>query len=139
MFGAAVALLCILPAYVFGPGNEAASRGSQAALAILAVLAGAALLRAPPSLPRTVLRVVAVLALLGSLTEASLLVTKEPWAASTNCTVPEAARQSVFRDTTDWSHYFSPWPDRALQGWLQPPHPRPIPERSPNCWPEGSV
>ena len=138
LFGAAVALLCLLPAYVFGPGNEATSRGSQAALAILAVLAGAALLRSPPSLARTALRVVAALALLGSLTEASLL-TKGPWPASTRCTVPEAARQSVFRDTTDWSHYLAPWPDAALQGWLQPPHPRPIPERSPNCWPEGSV
>jgi hypothetical protein len=138
IFGASVALLCLLPAYVFGPGNEATSRGSQAALAILAVLAGAALLRSPPSLPRTVLRVVAALALLGSLTEASLL-TKGPWPASTNCTVPEAARQSVFRDTTDWSHYLAPWPDGTLQGWLQPPHPRPIPERSPNCWPAGSV
>jgi hypothetical protein len=138
-FGAAVALLCLLPAYVFGPGNEAASRGSQAALAVLAVVAGIAMLQPRPSLARTALRVVAALALLGSVMEASLLVTKDPWNASTNCTVPEAARQSVFRESTDWSHYFAPWPEPTLQMWLQPPHPRPIPERSPNCWPDGSV
>ena len=71
--------------------------------------------------------------------EASLLVAHEPWEASERCTVPEAARQSVFRDVTDWSHYLAPWPDPLLEWWLAPPHPRPLPLRSPPCWPDGSV
>lgn len=136
---AAGALLCLLPLYIFGAGNEAASRGSQAALAVLAVAGIAALWRAQPGRWRAVLRAVAVLAALGSLMEASLLVAKQPWEASERCTVPEAARQSVFRDVTDWSHYLTPWPDPLLEGWMATPHPRPIPLLSQPCWPDGSV
>ncbi|WP_301590293.1 hypothetical protein [Sabulicella glaciei] len=135
----ATALLCIVPLYVFGPGNEAASRGSQAALAILAVAGGAALLQAPPGGWRNFLRGVAAIAFAGSLMEASLLIEHEPWEASERCTVLEAARQSVFRDTTDWSHYIAPWPDPTLERWMQVPHPRPLPERSIPCWPGGTV
>lgn len=134
---AAVSLLVVLPLYVFGPGNEMASRGSLAALAVLAVAVGAALLRGPPGWPRRVLAACCALALGGAVLEASLL-TRRPWRASTACTVPEAARQSVFRGSTDWSHYFAPWPEPALQAWLRPPVVQavPAPGHSLPCWPE---
>lgn len=135
---AAAVLLCLIPLYVFGAGNDFASRASAPALAVLAV-AGLAALWHARGWWRRVLAGVAVLALAGSLLEASLLVTKGPWEASERCTVPEAARQSVFRDVTDWSHYLAPWPDPLLEGWLATPHPRPLPLRSPPCWPDGSV
>lgn len=134
----AVVLLCLIPLYVFGAGNDFVSRASQPALAVLAVAGLAALWHARGA-SRVVLRLVAVLALLGSLFEASLLVAHEPWEASERCTVPEAARQSVFRDVTDWSHYLAPWPDPLLEPWMAVPHPRPLPTRSLPCWPDGSV
>lgn len=131
---AAALILVVLPLVVFGAGNEAASRGSAASLAVLAVAGGAALWRLS-GWRRAALAGVAALAVAGSAMEASLLVAHEPWRASTRCTVPEAARQSVFREVTDWSHYLAPWPAPTLAPWLQVPHPRPIPERSPPCWP----
>jgi hypothetical protein len=145
LFGAAVAILCLLPGYVFGPGNEMTSRGGLAPLAVLAVAAGAALLapavpgRGAPRLARAALRGVAVLALAGSVMEGSLLVAKPAWPASEACSVPEAARQSVFQDSTDWSHYLAPWPEPSLEPWMEDPEERvlPPPSRSPNCWPEG--
>ena len=144
MLGAAVAVLCLLPAYVFGPGNEMTARGGMAPLAVLAVVAGAALL-APAGasrrrrLARGALLACAVLGAAGSATEGSLLVTHRPWPASTHCSLPEAARQSVFQDSTDWAHYVAPWPEPALQAWMRQPVPRevPAPGVSPPCWPNG--
>jgi hypothetical protein len=141
-----LALLCLLPGYVFGPGNEMVSRGGMGPLAVLAVAAGAALLvpwRAPLSgasaVARLGLRMVAALALAGAMMEASLLVTKRPWPASDVCSVPEAARQSVFRDSTDWSHYLASWPDAGLRWWMAEPRFRPVlaAGASPPCWPHG--
>ncbi len=139
----AVALLCLLPLYVFGPGNEMASRGGMAALAVLAVAAGAALLAGIPRdgrrLAALALRGVAALALAGAVMEASLLVTRPAWPASRACSVPEAAHQSVFDDSTDWSHYLTPWPDPMLRRWLEQPELRalPPPDQAPRCWPAG--
>ncbi|MBY0338901.1 MAG: hypothetical protein K2X11_19960, partial [Acetobacteraceae bacterium] len=81
------------------------------------------------------------LAVLGSAMEASLLVTHRPWPASMVCSVPEAARQSVFRDITDWSHYFAGWPDPRLVSWLREPWflSLPPPGEGPRCWPAGGV
>ncbi|MBV1798419.1 hypothetical protein [Siccirubricoccus sp. G192] len=145
LFGAAVAMLCLLPAYVFGPGNEMTSRGGLAPLTVLAVVVATALLvpalgRAQ-RLGRAGLLACAVLALVGSAMEGSLLVTKSPWPASRECSVPEAARQSVFRGTTDWSHYLAPWPEPLLKGWMRRPVLRPVPPPGgePNCWPNGGV
>jgi hypothetical protein len=145
LLGAAVALLCLLPAYVFGAGNETASRGAQGALAVLAVVAGAALLVPARSRmqrwARAGLVACAALAAAGSATEGSLLVTHRPWPASEACNVPEAARQSVFRDVTDWSHYFARWPDGRLASWLREPWllALPRPGEGPRCWPGGGV
>ena len=147
LFGASVAMLCLLPAYVFGPGNEMTSRGGLAPLAVLAVAVAAALLARPAVLSRsqrfarTGLLACAALAAVGSATEFSLLLVKPRWAASERCSVPEAARQSVFRDTTDWSHYLAPWPDESLDDWIEEAEPRPVPpaNRSPPCWPRGGV
>ena len=145
LFGASVAMLCLLPAYVFGPGNEMTSRGGLAPLAVLAVAAAAALL-APAlgraqRLARAGLLACAALAAAGSATEFSLLLVKSPWPASELCSVPEAARQSVFRNTTDWSHYLTPWPDEALGAWMDKAERRPVPpaDRSSPCWPRGGV
>lgn len=143
LFRAAVAALCLLPLYVFGPGNEMASRGAMAPLAVLAVTAGAALLvpwaeaRSRPAW--VALRVAAVLAVVGAATEASLLLTRPAWTASAACSVPEAAHQSVFDESTDWSHYLAPWPDAALRPWLERPALQPLPpaDRAPRCWPRG--
>ena len=55
-------------------------------------------------LARTGLLVSAALAAAGAATEFSLLLVKPRWAASERCSVPEAARQSVFRGATDWSY-----------------------------------
>ena len=147
LFGASVAMLCLLPAYVFGPGNEMTSRGGLAPLAVLAVAVATALLAAPARLSRaqrlarTGLLACAALAAVGSATEFSLLLVKPRWAASEHCSVPEAARQSVFRDTTDWSHYLAPWPDESLDVWMDEAERRPVPpaDRSLPCWPRGGV
>ncbi len=147
LFGASVAMLCLLPAYVFGPGNEMTSRGGLAPLAVLAVAVAAALLARPTApgraqrLARTGLLVCAALAAAGAATEFSLLLVKPRWAASERCSVPEAARQSVFRGTTDWSHYLAPWPDETLDDWIEEADRRPVPpaNRSPPCWPRGGV
>jgi hypothetical protein len=147
LFGASVAMLCLLPAYVFGPGNEMTSRGGLAPLAVLAVTVAAALLARPAALgpaqrlARAGLLVCAALAAAGSATEFSLLLVKPRWAASERCSVPEAARQSVFRDSTDWSHYLAPWPDESLDDWLDEAERRrvPPPNRSLPCWPRGGV
>ena len=142
-FRAAVALLGVLPAYVFGPGNEMASRGGMAPLAVLAVAAGAALLvpamRARSRPAWLALRGVAALAVAGAVMEASLLVARPAWPASPDCAVPQAAHQSVFDDSTDWSHYVAPWPESALVPWMAPPVLRALPpeERAPRCWPRG--
>jgi hypothetical protein len=145
LFGAAVAMLCLLPAYIFGPGNEMTSRGGLAPLAVLAVVVASALL-APVRdragrLARAGLLGCAALALAGSVMEGSLLVAKPAWPASEQCSVPEAARQSVFRDITDWSHYLAPLPDEALEDWMEEADPRPVPPpaRSPRCWPRGGA
>jgi hypothetical protein len=121
-----------------------ASRGGLAALAVLAVAAAAALLRRPLNaaqrLARVALLACAALGLGGAAMEASLL-TRPAWPASTACSVPEAARQSVFRGSTDWAHYFAPWPDPALQRLLRPPFLSevPAPGLSPPCWPGRGV
>jgi hypothetical protein len=145
LFGASVAMLCLLPAYVFGPGNEMTSRGGLAPVAVLAVAVAAALLAPAPGraqrLARAGLLACAALAAVGSAAEFSLLLVKPRWAASERCSVPEAARQSVFRDTTDWSHYLAPWPDGTLDGWMEEAEQRPVPpaSRSLPCWPRGGV
>ena len=138
-------MLCLLPAYVFGPGNEMTSRGGLATLAVLATAVSAALLA--PALSRAQraaragLLACAALAAAGSATEFSLLLVKSPWPASELCSVPEAARQSVFRNTTDWSHYLTPWPDEALGAWMDKAERRPVPpaDRSLPCWSRGGV
>jgi len=144
LLAVAVAMLALLPGYVFGDGNEMAARGSQAALAVLAVLAvaaGAAL--ALPGTRRAVrLGLLAALAVgaLGSITEASLLLTKRAWPPS-ECSVPEAARQSVYAGITDWSHYLAPWPDWRLSPWMRDTEARLVPkvEAGEPCWPRGGV
>jgi hypothetical protein len=145
LFGASVAMLCLLPAYVFGPGNEMTSRGGLAPLAVLAVAVAAALLAPALSriqrIARAGLLACAALAAAGSAAEFSLLIVKPAWPASERCSVPEAARQSVFRNSTDWSHYLAPWPDEALDDWIEEADRRPVPpaNRSPPCWPRGGV
>lgn len=144
-FRAALVLLCLLSAPVFGPGNEMASRGGMAPLAVLAVMAGVALAVPAAGAGRqaamAVLLLVATLAAAGAATEASLLLVHAPWPASRACPVPEAARQSVFHGSTDWSHYLAPWSDPALRPWLASPRPRalPLPAEAPRCWPRGSA
>jgi hypothetical protein len=138
-------MLCLLPAYVFGPGNEMTSRGGLAPLAVLAVAVAAALLAPAPAraqrLARAGLLACAALAAAGSAAEFSLLIVKPAWPASERCSVPEAARQSVFRSVTDWAHYLAPWPDAALDDWIEDADRRPVPpaNRSPPCWPRGGV
>ena len=142
VFTAAVVLLCLLPAYVFGPGNEMTARGGMAPLAVLAVAAAAALL-APHAgraqrAARWALMGIAAVAIGGAATEASLLL-KRPWPASAACPLPEAAHHSVFAPTTDWAHYLAPWPEEMLSGWLKTPTIRPAEREagSAPCWPEG--
>lgn len=138
----ATALLCLLPAYVFGPGNEMTARGGMAPLAVLAVAVGAALLAPAPDRPRRLARRLlmgfAVIALGGAVMEGSLLA-KRPWPASAACPLPEAAHRSVFAPTTDWSHYLAPWPEPLLDGWLREPPVRPAEREAgaPPCWPAG--
>jgi hypothetical protein len=141
-FKVAVVLLCLLPGYVFGPGNEMTARGGMAPLAVLAVVAAAALL-APVAgraqrLARAGLLACSILALPGAAMEASLLA-KRPWQASAECDLLEAARQSVFASSTEWAHYLAPWPDAMLSGWMREPPPRPMDRTSTAapCWPHG--
>lgn len=131
----ALILLALLPLYIFGPGNEMTMRGGIAALALLAVAAGLALLHALPGWRRTSLAALLLVAAAGQGMEASIL-SLPPWSASRGCTLPEAAAQSVFTDT-DWSHYVVPWPDAALQALLATPAERLVdPETVSRCWPE---
>lgn len=140
LLATAVVMLCLLPGYVFGPGNEMTMRGGIAPLVVLAVAAAAALL-APAverahRVGRAGLVVCAILAAIGSAMEGSLVVTHPPWPASHGCSLPEAARQSVFEPSTDWSHYVVRWPVTALQVWLAPPRPRRVePNVLARCWP----
>jgi hypothetical protein len=141
----AVALLCLLPLYVFGPGDEMTSHGGMAPLAVLAVAAGAALLvpwpQARSRAAWLALRLIASLALLAAVLEASLLVTRPAWPASRDCAVPEAAHQSVFDASTNWSHYLAPWPEPTLRPWMKAPFLRPLPppDQAPRCWPRGQA
>jgi hypothetical protein len=141
---AAIAILSLLPSYVFGPGNEMTMRGGMAPIVVLAVSAAAGLV-APAAGPmarigRTGLVSCAILAAIGSLMEASLVATHPSWRASRSCSLPEATRQSVFTGSTNWSHYIAKWPDPLLQAWLAPPEPRPVETNAlARCWPDGGV
>ena len=143
MLGVSVAVLCLLPGYVFGPGNEMTARGGMVPLAVLAVVAGAALLAPVPDRGRRAARgallACVALAAAGSAMEGSLLVTHRAWPASTHCSFPEAARQSVFAASTEWAHYVARWPEPALEAWMRQPVPRvvPAPGVSPPCWSHG--
>ncbi len=148
LFRVSVVMLCLLPGYVFGPGNEMTMRGGIAPIAVLAVAVGAALLaprgqdRRPQRLARAGLILCLAVAAAGSVVEGSLLVTHRPWAASRDCSLPRAARQSVFEDTTDWSHYVVRWPppEAWLPRLLADPVLRPEdPEARGSCWPDGRV
>lgn len=136
LFLAALALLAVLPAYVFGPGNEMTMRTGIAPLAVLAVAAAAALL-APgaPRAARLLLVATLLLGALGQAMEASLLVAHPPWRASRDCALPEAAAQSAFAGTTDWSHYVVPWPEPSLAPLLRSPEGRALhPAALARCW-----
>ncbi|WP_338661546.1 hypothetical protein VQH23_15010 [Pararoseomonas sp. SCSIO 73927] len=159
-FGVSVALLCLLPLYVFGPGNEMTARGGMAPLAVLAVAAGAALLTpaanaalfapaanaalfAPAAeragrIARRALLACGALALAGTAMEASLLL-KPAWRASETCDLLEAARQSVFARTTEWAHYLAPLPEPLVSPWVREPPRRPADRTSaaPPCWTGG--
>jgi hypothetical protein len=141
---AAIIILSLLPGYVFGPGNEMTMRGGMAPMVVLTVSAAAGLV-APAvgqmaRIGRAGLVGCAILAAIGSLMEASLIATHPPWHASRSCSLPEAARQSVFTGSTDWSHYIAKWPDPLLQSWLAPPEPRFVEMNAlARCWPEGGI
>jgi len=131
----ALLLLCVLPLYSFGPGNEMTMRGGIAPLALLAVAAGMALRAGAPGWGRRALAVALLLGAAGQAMEASILF-KPPWRPTPGCTLPEAAAQSVFTDT-DWSHYVVPWPEPTLLQLLAPPEPRVVdPENVSRCWPD---
>ncbi|MGG5889173.1 hypothetical protein ACLF3G_18720 [Falsiroseomonas sp. HC035] len=135
LLAAGLVLLALLPLYVFGPGNEMTMRTGIAALAVLAVAAGLALAQAAPGWRRGVLAAVLVLGAAGQAMEASVL-THRPWRASRDCTLPEAAAQSVF-NATDWSHYVMLWPEEGLRGVLAPLRLVPArPEAVARCWPD---
>ncbi|WP_376096806.1 hypothetical protein ACE7GA_05545 [Roseomonas sp. CCTCC AB2023176] len=139
----AAAMLLVLPAYVFGPGNEMTSRGGMAPLAVLAVVSAAALLAPAAGRARRAARVAllgcVVLAAGGAAMEGSLLVTKPAWPASDRCSLPEAAHDSVFDDSTDWAHYLIRGATPATLAWIRDPVRRTVlPEgRAPRCWPGG--
>ena len=136
LFRAALVLLVALPAYVFGPGNEMTMRTGIAPLAVLAVSATAALLAPGASrIARALLVATLLLGALGQAMEASLLVAHPPWRASRDCSLPEAAAQSAFAGTTDWSHYVVPWPERTLRHLLREPDARGLhPSVLARCW-----
>jgi hypothetical protein len=132
---AGLAMLVLLPLQVFGPGNEMTMRTGIAPLAVLAVALGLALAQAAPGWRRGVLAGVALLGAAGQVMEASILA-NPPWRASRNCTLPEAAAQSVF-DATDWSHYVMRWPEEDLRGILAPLRPVQVPGPAvARCWPD---
>jgi hypothetical protein len=136
MLWPALGLLAVLPLYIFGPGNEMAMRGAIAPLALLALAAGLALRRAPPGGWRRALMAALLLGAAGQATEASILI-HPPWRPSAGCTLPEAAAQSVFEESTDWSHYVVPWPETLLLRLLAPPSVRAVdPRNLARCWPE---
>lgn len=135
LLAASLAMLALLPLYVFGPGNEMTMRTGIAPLAVLAVAAGCAV-QLSAGWRRWLLAGLLLLAAAGQGMEASML-TRPAWPASRDCTLPEAAAQSVF-DATDWSHYVVPWPEPELLPLLAPPVMREIlPEAMARCWPEG--
>jgi hypothetical protein len=137
LLAAGLVLLGLLPLYVFGPGNEMTMRGGIAPLALLAVAAGLAVRRGAPGRWRALLGGVVLVGALGQAMEASILI-HPPWRASGRCTLPEAAAQSVFEDSTDWSHYVVPWPDPLLARTLAAPAPRAVdPASVALCWADG--
>jgi hypothetical protein len=129
-----LALLTLLPLYVFGPGNEMTMRGGIAPLTLLSVAAGIAALRGRGG-ARIALLVALSIGAAGQAMEASILL-NAAWRPSPGCTLPEAAAQSVFTDT-DWSHYVVPWPEPLLERLLAWPEPRLVdPETVARCWPD---
>jgi hypothetical protein len=111
-------------------------RGGIAPLALLAVGAALTMALAARGVLRTLLGVALLVALAGQAMEATILI-HPPWEESPGCTLPEAAAQSVFQDSTDWSHYVVPWPEPALRHLLAPPDPRIIdPAAVARCWPD---
>ncbi len=133
LLAAGLLILVLLPLYVFGPGNEMTMRTGIAPLAILAVAAGAAL-QGAAGWRRGLLAGLLLVAALGQGMEASIL-TRPPWPSSRDCSLPEAAAQSVF-DATDWSHYVVPWPEPELAPLIAAPVMREIqPEAMARCWP----
>ncbi|HEY0524954.1 MAG TPA: hypothetical protein VGD08_16290, partial [Stellaceae bacterium] len=143
---AVTAMLCLLPFYVFGPSDEMTMRGGIAPLTVLAVAIGIALGLPEPTGAgsaaalrrgaRGALAVCLVIAAAGALNELSPVVLKPVWPLSRQCALPEAARQSVFRDA-DWSHYFAHWPSSPLlDGWLATPRQRLVETDDVGpCWP----
>jgi hypothetical protein len=137
---AAIAMLVVLPAYVFGPGNEMTSRGGTAPLAVLAVVSAVALLAPAPDRARRVARgallAAVAVAAAGSAMEGSLLVTRPAWAPSAHCSLPQAARESVFDDSTDWAHYVVEGPFPRSLGWMREPMRRAVPAHGTGrrCW-----
>lgn len=131
---ASILLLCLLPLYDFGPGNEMTMRGGIAALAVLAVASVLALERAR-SWRRAAIAGLLLVGAAGQVMEASIL-SHPPWHASRACTLPEAAAQSVFTDT-DWSHYVVPWPEPLLARLLAAPRELEVdPGSVARCWPD---
>jgi hypothetical protein len=135
LLAASVAMLALLPLYVFGPGNEMTMRTGIAPLAVLAVAAGLALVLSAPGWRRGLLAALLGLGAAGQAMEASILANR-PWRASRDCTLPEAAAQSVF-NATDWSHYVMRWPEEGLRGVLAPLRMVEVqPAAVSRCWPD---
>jgi hypothetical protein len=132
----AIALLALLPLYVFGPGNEMTMRGGIAPLALLAIAAGIALRAGQPGWRRRLLAAALAIGVAGQAMEATILL-HPAWKPSRGCSLPEAAAQSVFEESTDWSHYVVPWPDPVLARLFAGFEPRIVdPANLARCWPE---
>ncbi|MGK7861411.1 hypothetical protein [Falsiroseomonas sp. E2-1-a4] len=126
-------MLALLPLYMFGPGNEMTMRTGMAPLAVLAVAAGCAVQLAA-EWRRRLLAGLLLVAAVGQGMEASAL-SHAAWAPSRDCSLPEAAAQSVF-NATNWSHYVVHWPEAALRRLIAPPVMRSIiPGAIGRCWP----
>jgi hypothetical protein len=146
LFGASVAMLCLLPAYVFGPGNEMTSRGGLAPLAVLAVAVAAALLARPAVLAGATLRADRAAGLRGA-GGRGIGHRVQPAPRQT----PLGGERALFGARSrapvgvPGHHGLVPLP-RALAGrdarrLDRGSEPRPVPpaDRSPPCWPRGGV
>ena len=118
----ALAVLCLLPLYSFGPGNDLAMRSSVPALAVLA-LACVRPLAGSRGVWHVMLGLVLAVGALGSVQEPLRTLARPSWSPRT-ATLPEALAANSGQPAPQFSpHYLAPAASSGIQRLLRAPRP----------------